>query len=140
MRALASFLVLTAAVSAGSAEPRIGKWKNKDNPQNVMTYEEVVGGGMKVTVENVNQAGEKSQWGYTTMIDGKDASIQGDRTRDSAAVRRIDKLVNEIVYKKDGKVSQLATNAVSEDGKTLTVTFRNPEGKQTGVAVYQKMP
>jgi hypothetical protein len=139
MHALASILALSAAVLAQSAEPRIGKWKNKDNPSNVMTYEAVAGGGMKVTVENVNQAGEKNQWGYTTMIDGKDAPIQGDRTRDSAAVRRVDKLVNEIVYKKDGKVSQLATNAVSEDGKTLTVTFRTPEGKQTGVAVYQKM-
>jgi hypothetical protein len=138
MNALAWVLVLSAAVSAQSTEPRIGKWKNKDNPSNVMTYE-VVAGGMKVTVENVNQAGEKTRWGYTTRIDGKDAPIQGDPTRDSAAVTRVDKLTNEIVYKKDGKVSQLATNAVSEDGQTLTVTFRTPEGKQTGAAVYQKM-
>jgi hypothetical protein len=140
MTAIASVLALTGLLLAQSAEPRIGKWKNKDNPSNVMTYEAVAGGGMKVTVENVNQAGVKGQWGYTTMIDGKDSPIQGDPTRDSAAVKRVDKLTNEIVYKKDGKVSQLATNAVSEDGKTLTVTFRNPEGKQTGVAVYQKMP
>ena len=140
MKSILSILALSAAVLLQTAEPRIGKWKNKDNPSNVMTYDAVAGGGMKVTVENVNQAGAKTQWGYTTMIDGKDAPIQGDPTRDSAAVKRIDKLVNEIVYKKDGKVSQLATNAVSADGKTLTVTFRTPEGKETGVAVNQKMP
>ena len=48
-------------------------------------------------------------------------------------------MTNEIVYKKDGKVTQTATNVISADGKTVTVTFHrtNAQGQPaTTVAVY----
>lgn len=107
-----------------------------------MTYD-AVGGGMRVTVDAVNSAGRKTHWTYTTMLDGKDAPITGYATADTAAVTRVDAKTNEIVYKKNGKVAQTATNVISEDGKTLTVTFHrtNAEGEPvTTVAVYQKLP
>jgi hypothetical protein len=67
--------------------------------------------------------------------------ITNGGTRHIAAVKKVDAYTNEIVYKaKDGKITQYATNVVSKDGKTLTVTFKTPEGKQTAVAVYEKMP
>ena len=136
-----TMFVLTAAavVDTQAANPRVGKWQNRDNAANLMTYEPVPGDGMKVTVENVNRSGEKTVWSYTTMLDGKDAPITGDASRDSAAVTRTDDRTNEIVYKKDGKITQYATNVISADGRTLTVTFKTPEGKQTAVAVYTKM-
>ena len=138
---LAGSLAIGAiAIAAQARDPRAGKWQNKDNPTNVMTYETLAGGGMKVTVENVSPSGETREWSYTTMLDGRDAPITGDPNRESAAVTKVDERTNEIVYKKDGEPSQLATNVVSADGRTLTVTFRTPEGKQTAVAVYTRMP
>ena len=139
-RAEVTAAAIRKAVDGASANPRIGKWKNKNNPTNILTYEALTGGGMKVIVDGVNRAGEKSQWSYTTMLDGKDAVVTGDSNRDSAAVTPVDGLTSKIVYKKDGKASQIAMNTVSKDGKTLTVTFTTPEGEQTAVAVYEKMP
>lgn len=141
-RALGS-IVLVLAASGLDANPRIGKWKLKqDAPppaSNIMTYEAVPGGGMKVTVDSVSRDGQKGGWTYTTMLDGRDVPIVGHRTANQAAARVIDARTTEIVYKKDGTPTQFLTNVISEDGRMLTVTFRNPEGKVTAVAVYEKM-
>ncbi|MGH9200795.1 MAG: hypothetical protein ACRD2A_06130 [Vicinamibacterales bacterium] len=119
---------------------RIGQWKNQADPQNERTYS-VDGKGMKTEVVNVNRTGEKNVWSYTTMLDGTDAIVTNGGNRHIAAVKKVDPYVNEIAYKdKEGKVTQYATNVVSKDGKTLTVTFKTPEGKQTAVAVYDKVP
>ena len=120
----------------------MGKWKLKQEPPavNIMTYE-AVGQGMKVTVDSVNSSGQKTHWTYTTMLDGKDAPITGSPTADAAAVTKVDATTNEIVYKKDGKVTQTATNVISADGKTVTVTFHrtNAQGQPVStVAVYEK--
>lgn len=130
----------SSAVFAQEKDLRIGQWKNQADPQNVMTYS-VDGKGMKTEVVNVNKGGEKNVWTYTTMLDGSDAIITNGGNRHIAAVKKVDPYVNEIAYKdKEGKVTQYATNVVSKDGKTLTVTFKTPEGKQTAVAVYDKVP
>jgi hypothetical protein len=137
---------IVGSIAAQGSNPRIGKWKLKqDAPppaQNIMTYE-AAGAGMKVTVDSVNSASEKTHWTYTTMLDGKDAPITGYATADTAAVTRVDARTNEIVYKKNGKVAQTATNVISADGRTVTVTFHrtNAQGEPvTTVAVYEKQP
>ncbi len=134
--------LLASFVSAQSANPRIGSWKLKQEPpaSNIMTYEPVAGGGMKVTVDSVSASGNKGHWTYTTMLDGKDAAITG-YSSDTAAVTVVDAATNEIVYKKDGKVTQTATNVISADGRTITVTFKrtNAQGQPvTSVAIYEK--
>ncbi len=136
---------MSATLMAQAANPRFGKWKLKqDAPPpaiNIMTYEPAGSGGMKVTVDAVNRNGEKTHWTYTTMFDGKDAPITGYATADTAAVTSVDAATNEIVYKKDGKVAQTATNVISPDGKTITVTFhrKNAEGKDvTTTAIYER--
>src|SRR5688572_7237651 len=113
-------LALTGVVAiAQETDLRIGRWQNKEDPQNVMTYS-VEGKGMKTEVVNVNRNGEKNVWFYTTMLDGTDAVITNGGTRHIAAVKKVDAYTNEIVYKaKDGKITQYATNVVSKDGKTL---------------------
>ena len=139
----AAIVVIALAGSAFAQvekDLRIGQWKNQADPQNVMTYS-VDGKGMKTEVVNVNREGQKNVWSYTTMLDGTDAIITNGGNRHIAAVKKVDPYINEIVYKgKDGQVTQYATNVVSKDGKTLTVTFKTPEGKQTAVAVYDKVP
>jgi hypothetical protein len=141
-------LVLTAAsVSAQAPNPRFGKWKLKSDapaPQsNIMTYEPYNGKGMKITIDAVNKDGVKSQWGYTTMFDGKDEVLTGNPATDTGSVRIITDRINEIVYKKGGKVTQVLTNVLSPDGSTIGVMYMRmtPEGKTAGVtfATYEKL-
>jgi len=76
---LATALSVAALGTPGAAQgsnPRFGHWKLKsDAPapaSNIMTYEPYSQKGMKVTIDAVNRDGNKSQWWYTTMFDGKD--------------------------------------------------------------------
>jgi hypothetical protein len=139
---------LATAATAQSPNPRFGKWKLKSEApapsSNVMTYEPHNGKGMKITIDAVNREGVKSQWYYTTMFDGKDEPVTGNPGTDTGAVRIITDRINEIVYKKDGKISQVLTNVLSPDGSTIGVMYMriNPEGKTTNVtfATYEKMP
>jgi len=142
----AAAALLAAAVSAQDSNPRFGKWKLKsDAPppaSNVMTYEPFNGKGMKITIDAVNREGVKSQWYYTTMFDGKDEPVTGNPGSDTAAVRIITDRINEIVYKKGGKVTQILTNVLSPDGSTLGIVYmrEGPDGKTTGVtfATYER--
>jgi hypothetical protein len=138
---------LSTFVSAQTPNPRFGKWKLKSEApapaSNVMTYEPYNGKGMKITIDAVNREGVKSQWYYTTMFDGKDEPVTGNPGTDSGAVKVITDRINEIIYKKDGKISQVLTNVLSPDGSTIGVMYMrmNPEGKTTNVtfATYEKM-
>ena len=141
-------LVLTAAsVSAQAPNPRFGKWKLKsDAPpptSNIMTYEPYNGKGMKITIDAVNKDGVKSQWWYTTMFDGKDEVLTGNPGTDTGSVRIVTDRINEIIYKKGGKVTQVLTNVLSPDGTTIGVMYMRmtSEGKTSNVtfATYEKL-
>jgi hypothetical protein len=135
------------AQSANPINPRIGKWKLKStNPapaSNVMTYEKFGQGGMKITIDAVNKDGVKSQWSYTTNFDGKDEPIEGNPGADHGSVKVITPSINEIVYKKDGKITQILTNVLSPDGSTLGIIYmrQDPDGKTTNVtfATYERI-
>jgi hypothetical protein len=143
---LAVATVLTGLVSAQPANPRIGKWKLKQEPPalNIMTYEPAGDGGMKVTVESKNAEGREQKWTYTTMLDGKDVPIAGHPSADMCSVKRIDERTNEITNKKNGQVIQIITNVITPDGKTINNTYKNfnDKGEQTRTttAVYERMP
>jgi hypothetical protein len=142
------FLLLAGGASAQSSNPRHGKWKLKsDAPppsSNIMTYEPYQGTGMKITIESVNARGERSQWGYTTMFDGKDEPLYGNRNTDTGSVRQINDRINEIIYKKNGVVTQVLTNVLSADGKTIGVMYMRMDSTgqrvtNISVATYEKM-
>ena len=141
-------LVLTAAsVSAQAPNPRFGKWKLKSEAppptSNIMTYEPYNGKGMKITIDAVNRDGMKSQWWYTTMFDGKDEALTGNPGTDTGSVRIVTDRINEIIYRKGGKVTQVLTNVLSPDGTTIGVMYMRmtPEGKTSNVtfATYEKL-
>lgn len=140
-------VMLVAGVSAQNANPRFGRWKIKsDAPpptSNIMTYEPLGAKGMKITINAVNKDGVKSEWGYTTQFDGKDEKLVGNAGTDTGSVRAISDKVNEIVYKKDGKVAQVLTNVLSPDGDTIGVVYmrQDPSGKTSGVtfATYERI-
>ena len=150
-RALAAAATLALVAVAGSAQPasnpRFGHWKLKSDapaPQsNIMSYEPYNGKGMTVTIDQVNKDGSATKWGYNTMFDGKDEPLYGNPGQDTGSVRVITPAINEIVYKKGGKVVQVLVNVLSPDGQKLGITYfrQNAEGKTTGVtfATYEKM-
>ena len=143
-----AMLLLTMVSAQAPANPRLGRWKLKSDapaPQsNIMTYESYNGTGMKITIDAVNAEGVKSQWWYTTMFDNKDEKLTGNPATDTGAVKILNNRVNEITYKKDGKVTQVLTNVLSPDGTKIGIIYMrmSPDGKTTGVtfATYEKMP
>lgn len=146
--AAALAVVVLGLLSAQTANPRIGKWKLKqDAPPpalNIMTYEPFGNGGMKVTVESTNGQGRTSKWTYNTMFDGKDEPVSGDTRTETTAVKKIDDRTNEITNKRGGKVTQIIINALSADGKTINNTYKsyNESGELTNTttAVYERIP
>jgi hypothetical protein len=145
--ALAIIVCGAALASAQAANPRLGKWKLKqDAPPpalNVMTYEPFGNGGMKVTVESTNREGRKSTWTYNTMFDGKDMPVSGDTRTETSAVRKIDDRTTEITNKRGGKVTQVITNVLSADGNRIDNTYKNfneqGEPTTTTTAVYERI-
>ena len=145
--AIVAFVLTAASVSAQAPNPRFGKWKLKSDAapptSNIMTYEPYNGKGMKITIDAVNRDGVKSQWWYTTMFDGKDEVLTGNPGTDSGSVRIVTDRINEIIYKKGGKVTQVLTNVLSPDGSTIGVMYMRmtPEGKTGNVtfATYEKL-
>jgi hypothetical protein len=145
---LVAIFVTGNLASGQSANPRFGGWKLKPaNPtpaSNIMTYEKFGENGMKITIDAVNRDGVASQWSYTTNFDGKDEPITGNPGADRGSVRVITPSINEIVYKKGGKVTQILTNVLSPDHNTIAVTYmrQDAEGKTTAVtfATYERIP
>jgi hypothetical protein len=147
------FATIGMLAASGSAQsptnPRYGRWKLKsDAPpptSNIMTYEPLAGGkGMKITIDAVNKDGVASKWGYNTMFDGKDEPLYGNPGTDTGSVRIITDRINEIVYKKGGKVTQVLTNVLSPDGEKIGVMYMrmDAEGKATTnitFATYERM-
>lgn len=144
---LAMFTLAGNMISAEKPNPRFGKWKLKSTApapaSNVMTYEPFGKHGMKITIDAVNKDGAKSEWFYNTNFDGKDEPITGNQGADHGSVKIISPAVNEIVYKKDGKVTQILTNVLSPDAKTLGIIYmrQDADGKTTNVtfATYERM-
>lgn len=144
--AVGMLIALTGA-GAQATNPRVGQWKLKsDAPapsSNVMTYEAFGTTGMKVTVTSVNARGEKSEWWYTTEFDGRDMPVTGSTGTTHTSVRRINDRINEIVNKRDGRVTQVLTNVLSPDGNTIAVIYMRDDGagKTTAVsfATYEKI-
>ncbi len=134
-----------ALLAAQAANPRIGRWKLKQDPPalNIMTYEPWGTGGMKVTVESTNRDGRKATWTYNTMFDNKDMPVSGDTRTETSAVKKVDDRTNEITNKRGGKVTQVIVNVLSADGNRIDNTYKNynemGELTSTTTAVYERI-
>ena len=143
-----ALLAIVVLAPAQSTNPRFGRWKLKStNPapaSNVMTYEKFGQDGMKITIDSVSKDDVKSQWSYTTNFDGKDEPVTGNPGSDHASVKIITPAINEIIYKKDGVVTQILTNVLSPDGNTLGIIYmrQGSDGKTNNVtfATYERIP
>ena len=150
-RSLATLLLAFACapltVHAQSANPRFGRWLLKSETpapaSNIMTYEPFGAASMKVTIQAVSARGDTTRWWYTTDFDGKDMPVTGNAGQSHAAVRVVNAAINEIVNKKDGRVTTRLTNVLSPDGQTIAVIYMRDDGTghTTGVtfATYERM-
>lgn len=135
---LATMLIaITADAQAGN--PRFGRWKLRSEAtppaSNIMTYEPFGAAGMKVTIESVNARGDTTRWWYTTEFDGRDMPVTGNQGQTHAAVRVINDRINEIVNKRDGRMTQLLTNVLSPDNNTIAVIYMRDDGSGRTTAV-----
>lgn len=144
--ACAALLLSAGDLSAQAGSSRYGVWKMRsDAPppaSNVMTYEPYGQGGMRVTVEATNGRGEDSKWGYATLFDGEFRPVEGQENAETA-VEVIDERSTRISNRRNGRVSQVIINTLSEDGNTISneyVRF-DEHGKVVGVghAVYERI-
>jgi len=144
---LVVILFLQNVAWAETPNPRFGKWRLKSTApaptSNIMSYEPSGKHGMKITIDAVNKDGVKSQWFYTTRFDGKDEPITGNPGADTGSVKVINAAINEIIYKKDGKISQVLTNVLSPDGDTIGIIYMRMDesGKTSNVtfATYERV-
>jgi hypothetical protein len=77
----------------------------------------------KVTADGENAIGQPTHSEYNAKYDGHEYPIAGSATADTVSLRRIDALTTERKDKRGGNVVEIRTRKLSQDGKTLTVTF-----------------
>jgi hypothetical protein len=139
-------LALTSVGAEAQGESRFGQWRmQSDAPppsSNIMTYEPWGDGGMKITVASTNSRGNSSEWGYTTLFDGEFRAVEGQEGSETA-VEIIDERSTRIINRRNGRVTQVIINTLSEDGNTISNEYvrMNAEGEITGVshAVYERI-
>ena len=134
-----------ADVAARRGNPRYGVWKlRSDAPPpslNVMTYEPWGDGGMKITVESTNSRGGESKWSYDTMFDGAFQPVTG-REGVETAVEVVDQYTNRITSRRDGQVTQVIINVLSEDGNRIDNEYRSTDAdgnERVSHAVYERI-
>lgn len=147
--ALALIVLVVSVVAASAAQrenPRFGVWKLQSDappPQsNVMTYEPWGDNGMKITVESTNRNGDSSAWSYTTEFDGVFRAVEGQQNAETA-VEIIDERSTRIYNQRNGRITQVIINTLSEDGNTISNEYvrMDADGKITRVthAVYERI-
>jgi hypothetical protein len=135
-----------AQASAQDPADRFGRWQmDSDNPPpsiNIMTYEPWGDGGMKITVASTNARGQDSEWGYDTTFDGQFRPVRGQENAETS-VEWVDERTTRISNMRDGRVTQVIINTLSEDGNTIENEYvrLDENGKITGVghATYRRI-
>lgn len=144
--ALAAFVLSPAALSGQDPADRFGVWRmQSDAPppsSNIMTYGPHGDGGMSVTVESTNARGQSSKWGYVTLFDGVFRAVDGQDGSDTA-VEFVNERTTRITNRRDGRVTQVIINTLSDDGNVIENEYvrLDAEGKIVGVghAVYVRV-
>jgi len=142
--AIAAFGALEA--SAQDPGPRFGRWQmDSDAPPpsiNIMTYAAWGDGGMSITVASTNARGQDNEWGYDTMFDGQARAVHGQENSETA-VEWVNEMTTRITNMRNGRVTQVIINTLSEDGNTIENEYvrMDEQGKITGVghATYRRI-
>jgi hypothetical protein len=128
---------------------QMGTWKLNEAksklspgaPKNTTVTYEAAGDQVKVTIDGVDNDGKPTHNEWTGKFDGKDYPVSGDPNSDKRSYTKIDDRTLGFNDRKVGKSTISGRIAVSEDGKTRTVTTSGTDlkgEKITSVAVYDK--
>ena len=133
-----------------ATDPVLGKWKlNVEKsryvpgpaPKSQTRIYEAKGDGVKVTITTVAEDGVAIVVEHPLNYDSKEQPVTGSQQSDAIALQRIDEFTSESVMKHAGKVIGTNRRVVSNDGKTMTITYDglDSRGRQVKVnAVYDR--
>jgi hypothetical protein len=95
--------------------------------------------GMKGTIRRRRDDGREEVIEYRADFD-REYPVMGTAAYDTIRLKRIDARTAEAVLSHAGRVFGTARRAISEDGRTLTITFRqeNQGVLESNVAVYRR--
>ena len=95
--------------------------------------------GMKGTIRRRRDDGREEVIEYRADFD-REYPVMGTPAYDTIRLKRIDDRTAEAVLSHAGRVFGTARRAISEDGRTLTITFRqeNQGHLESNIAVYRK--
>ena len=145
--ALVAALALCAReATAQETNPRFGVWQLQSEApppsKNIMTYEPYEENGMSITVASTNARGQESEWGYVTLFDGVFRPVWGQENAETA-VEIVDERTTRILNKRNGRVTQVIINTLSEDRNTINNEYvrLDENGAITRVthAVYKRI-
>lgn len=96
---------------------------------------------VNATSQGVDGQGQPTAREWTIVHDGRDRPVTGDPDVDMLSLTRIDALTSAFTQKRAGKVVSTGTQAISRDGRVMTVTTNgiNAKGQTVSdVAVFDK--
>ena len=96
---------------------------------------------IKATSRGVDGRGQSMTREWTILHDGKDHPVTGDPDVDMLSLTRIDAFTSALTLKRAGRIVITGTQAVSRDGKVMTVRTNgiNARGQTiSDVAVFDK--
>jgi hypothetical protein len=143
-------LAVAGALVIAQADPFAGTWtlnvaRSKydpgPGPKSGSATFATTGKTVKVVVDGVNAAGNKTHFEYSAAADGKDHPLSGNADGDTMSLRQISPSSVETTFKMKGKITVINVRTVSADGKTMTVTTKgtNAAGqKVNNLQVYEK--
>ena len=139
------------AQAAAQSDPRAGTWHLNlakstfdpgPPPKGQTRVYEMAHDVLKSTTTSIQMDGSKSVSSYSARFDGKDYPAAGSPVYDTIALTRVDANTFDASLKRTGKIVQNARNAVSADGKTMTVTVTGSDAGTgrafTTVMVFDK--
>ena len=118
---VAALQIGTADSQTGAADPRIGAWtlvsaQSTQNPPNTLSITPLPGKEVHVVMSG------ETHIDFTAKADGHETAVPGNPAFNQVVLRRIDKRQSVVTEKKDGAVVATVRDALSKDGKDLTIT------------------
>lgn len=145
-----TLFVLSARVASGQLppDPVVGAWKLNlvkskfatPAPKSMTVTITSAERGYAVIIESLGADGQPQKFGYTSAFDGAESPVTGSPAIDTVVASGTGS-GSTVRYKKAGVVITTTTSVLSDDGKTLVVTARIPDGKGnefTNVSVYER--
>ena len=130
--------VLCAFLIATPSDPILGTWKlntarSRFHPgppprSQTRTYVETPD-GVQVTIRTVSADGHSATIQFPDKYDGLDYPIKGSEVADALALVRINDYVAEATMKHAGKVVATARRLITDEGKTLVISYKEPEAQ-----------